>query len=95
MANASLKAAFERMWQNTKTKLDTKADKSEIPSIAGLATEAYADQAAAAVKNDLVNGAGPAYDTLKELGVLIDENTDAIDALEIVATGKADKVHAA
>lgn len=45
------------------------------------------------LKNELLNGAGEAYDTLKELGVLIDENSDAIDALEIVATGKADKVH--
>lgn len=41
------------------------------------------------VKNDLLNGAGEAYDTLKELGDLIDDNTDAIDALEIVATSKA------
>lgn len=45
--------------------------------------------AAAAVKNDLLNGAGEAYDTLKELGNLIDENVDAIDALEIIASGKA------
>lgn len=45
------------------------------------------------VKDNLLNGAGAAYDTLKELGDLIDENVDAIDALEIVATGKADKGH--
>ena len=43
------------------------------------------------VKNDLLNGAGEAYDTLKELGELIDENTDAIGALEIIAINKADK----
>ena len=53
----------------------------------------YADDAAAAVKNDLLNGAGEAYDTLKELGDLIDDNQDAIDALEIVAAGKADAEH--
>lgn len=53
----------------------------------------YADNAANAVKNDLLNGAGGAYDTLKELGDLIDNNTDAIDALETVASGKADKTH--
>lgn len=72
-----------------------------IPSIDGLATEEYADTVAAnaasdaaeAVKNDLLNGAGAAYDTLKELGVLINENTDAIEALEIIATGKADSIH--
>lgn len=55
--------------------------------------KSYADTAAATVKNDLLNGAGTAYDTLKELGDLIDENTDAIDALETVASGKADAVH--
>lgn len=46
----------------------------------------YADQ----VKNDLLNGAGTAYDTLKELGDLIDDNQDAIEALETVAASKAD-----
>lgn len=53
--------------------------------------KAYADDAAAAVKNDLLNGAGEAYDTLKELGDLIDDHTDALEALEKVATNKADK----
>ena len=53
----------------------------------------YADSAATQVKNDLLNGAGAAYDTLKELGDLIDVNVDAIEALETVASGKADKVH--
>ena len=54
-------------------------------------SKAYSDAAAAAVKNDLLNGAGEAYDTLQELGKLIDENTDALQALEEVATSKADK----
>lgn len=53
--------------------------------------KSYADTAAAAVKDDLLNGAGEAYDTLKELGDLITENADALQALETVATGKADK----
>lgn len=53
----------------------------------------YADNAAKAVKDDLLNGAGAAYDTLKELGDLIDVNQNAIEALETVATGKADKDH--
>ena len=48
---------------------------------------------AAAVKNDLLNGAGTAYDTLKELGELIDDNQDAIEALEIIASGKANATH--
>ena len=53
----------------------------------------YADNAATEVKDELLNGAGEAYDTLKELGLLIDENKSAIDALEIISTSKADKVH--
>ena len=61
------------------------------------ATPTYADKAAEdaakAVKEDLLNGAGTAYDTLKELGELIDDNTDAIDALNKVASDKADKDH--
>lgn len=55
--------------------------------------KSYADSAAATVKNDLLNGAGTAYDTLKELGDLIDDNKDAIDALEDVAAGKANATH--
>ena len=55
--------------------------------------KAYADSAVSQVKDDLLNGAGEAYDTLKELGDLINVNVDAIEALETVATGKADKVH--
>ena len=53
--------------------------------------KSYADSAATTVKNDLLNGAGEAYDTLKELGDLINVNTDALQALETVATNKADK----
>jgi hypothetical protein len=41
-----------------------------------------------------LGGAGEAYDTLKELGELIENgNKDALEALNNVATGKADKVH--
>lgn len=43
------------------------------------------------IKNELLNGAGNAYDTLKELGDLIDDKQDAITALETIAAGKADK----
>lgn len=37
-------------------------------------------------KDDLLNGAGEAYDTLKELGDLIDSNKTTIEALETVAS---------
>lgn len=50
--------------------------------------KAYADT----IKNDLLNGAGEAYDTLKELGDLIDTNVNAIEALETVASGKQNKI---
>ena len=53
----------------------------------------FAETAANTVKDDLLNGAGEAYDTLQELATLIDENHDAIDALEIVAANKSDKDH--
>jgi hypothetical protein len=52
-----------------------------------------AKQYANNIKDDLLNGAGEAYDTLKELGELIDDNVDAIEALESVATNKANKDH--
>ena len=55
--------------------------------------KSYTDNAVATAKNDLLNGAGSAYDTLKELGDLIDENVDAIEALEAVAAGKANTSH--
>ena len=71
------------------TDAETKSDASAKLAEA----KTYADNAANTVKNDLLNGAGAAYDTLKELGALIDDNKDAIEALEDVAAGKADKVH--
>ncbi len=49
--------------------------------------------AAEAVKNEILNGAGSAYDTLKELSDLIADNKDALEALETIATDKADKEH--
>ena len=59
--------------------------------------KSYADNAASnaanAIKNELLNGADAAYDTLKELGDLIDENVDAVNALETIASGKADASH--
>lgn len=39
------------------------------------------------VKNDLLGGAGAAYDTLKELADLIQTNKSAIDSLESIAAG--------
>ena len=68
---------------------DDKYDKKGASSTALSEAKAYTDT----VKNGLLNGAGQAYDTLLELGNLIDDNTDAIEVLETVATNKADKTH--
>ena len=72
---------------------DSKYDAKGAAADALASAQTYADSAAATVKNDLLNGAGTAYDTLKELGDLIDDNADAIDALETIASGKADATH--
>lgn len=72
---------------------DSAYDAKGAAAAALTSAQSYADNAAATVKNDLLNGAGTAYDTLKELGDLIDDNADAIDALELVASGKADADH--
>lgn len=67
---------------------ETKSDASSKLAEAKQYADSSASTAANAVKNDLLNGAGTAYDTLKELGDLIDENQGAIEALGQVAAGK-------
>ena len=56
----------------------------------GISARNIAKDEAAKVKNELLNGAGAAYDTLKELGDLITDNQDALDALAAVSNNKAD-----
>ena len=85
------------------SKLSNKADAihthDDVYDAKGSANEAlssaklYADTVSTEVKNELLNGAGAAYDTLKELGDLIDENTNALEALETIASNKADSSH--
>lgn len=72
---------------------DSDYDKKGAADTALASAKTYADSAATKIKNDLLNGAGAAYDTLKELGDLIDDNQDAIEALEKVAAGKANETH--
>lgn len=50
-------------------------------------TEDLITAAKQAVKDDLLQGAGAAYDSLKELGDLIDTNKEAIDAVKALAAG--------
>ena len=82
---------------NTNHNHDSAYDTKGAASNALESAKTYADSAATTaankVKDDLLNGAGTAFDTLKELGDLITDNQDAIDALETVAAGKADKTH--
>lgn len=72
---------------------DTAYDAKGSAATAESNAKAYADSVGATVKSDLLGGAGAAYDTLLELSELIGDNADAIDALETVASGKADAGH--
>lgn len=49
--------------------------------------ESVVTEAKQAVKNDLLGGAGAAYDTLKELADLIQTNASAIGSLKAIAAG--------
>ena len=64
---------------------DTKTGTTNVWSASKTSTEIQ--NAATNLKNDLLGGAGTAYDTLKELADLIDENKDAITALQALAAG--------
>lgn len=76
---------------------DTAYDAKGAADTALASAKTYADSAATTaatkVKDELLNGAGTAYDTLKELGDLIVDNQDAIEALETIASGKANAEH--
>lgn len=71
------------------------AKKVEIDDAQASATKTYSSQnveakitaAKQAVKNDLLGGAGEAYDTLKELADALVTNNDAITALQQIAQG--------
>lgn len=88
-ATSSTKATQDASGNVITSTYETKTDASSKLAEA----KTYADNAAATVKNDLLNGAGTAYDTLKELGDLIADNADAIEALETIASGKANVNH--
>ena len=70
---------------------DVDADGAGAASTAEANARLYAETLCSDLKNELLNGAGKNYDTLKELGDLIDDNADAISALETIATSKANK----
>ena len=64
---------------------DTAASTTSTYSSSKIASEITS--ATNALKNELLGGAGEAYDTLKELADLISTNKGAIDALEEIAAG--------
>lgn len=64
---------------------DTQIGTTNVWSASKTSTEIA--NAATNVKNDLLGGAGTAYDTLKELADLIDTNKSAIEALQALAAG--------
>lgn len=70
-------------------KVNKTAIAANAKAVSDLATKTAQDilDAKQAVKDDLLNGAGTAYDTLKELGDLIDANKSGIEALQGLAAG--------
>lgn len=71
---------------NAQTSIDdSSASTTKTYSSSKITSEITA--AKAAVKNDLLGGAGAAYDTLKELADLITTNGDAITSLQSIAAG--------
>ena len=64
---------------------DTTASTTKVYSSSKVDSQITA--AKQAVKNDLLGGAGTAYDTLKELADLIETNKTAIEALQALAAG--------
>lgn len=91
-ADTATKASQDASGNVISTTYETKTAANEKLKAAKTYAEEQASAAATAVKNELLNGAGAAYDTLKELGDLIVANDSAIDALETVASGKQDKI---
>lgn len=77
--------ALQNATANLVTIDDTKTAADKVFSSSKVAAEIVA--AKKAVKDDLLGGAGEAYDTLKELADLITANKNTIDALKDVAAG--------
>lgn len=91
----TLQTSLGTLQTDLKALQDKVNSQSEIDDTAAATDKTYSSSkieseitaAKQAVKNDLLGGAGAAYDTLKELADLIDANKTAIDALKEVAVG--------
>lgn len=94
-AKASLVAAINELVTSLATVKSDLASKTEINDTATTTTNVWSakktadaiSESATKVKNDLLGGAGTAYDTLKELADLIETNKDTITALQNLAAG--------
>lgn len=97
-SNTAAEALTQRVAANEGaiTNLQTEvAKKVEIDDAAASATKTFSSKKVTAdieaakksVKDDLLNGVGEAYDTLKELADAIVTNKDAISALQTIASG--------
>lgn len=84
-ANESAIAALEGVVASSTNIDDENVSGATTYSSSKITSEITA--AKAAVKADLLGGAGEAYDTLKELADLIQTNESSIDALEALAAG--------
>lgn len=78
-------AALRQVVENKTEIDDSVATATNVWS--ALKTTTKISEACAAVKNEILNGAGAAYDTLAELATLITTNQSAIEALQGLAAG--------
>ena len=84
----ALEAALEAL--EGVVEAQTNIDDSKVGTTTTYSSSKVMSEIAAAkqeVKNDLLDGAGEAYDTLKELGAAIEANKGLIEAFEAVAAG--------
>ena len=78
-------AALRQVVENKTEIDDSVATATNVWS--ALKTTTKISESCAAVKNEILNGAGAAYDTLQELATLITTNQSAITALQGLAAG--------
>ena len=105
MTNASIKAAFERMWQNMIFKMaDLYYTKSEGETLSTTLTENYYTKSEVDSYHEilekytdgqvaaLVGTAPETLNTIEELATAFEENKEVVDALDASITNKQDKV---
>lgn len=92
---STLESSVAAVQESIKTIQDQIASATNIDDTKSTTTTTYSSSkidsditaAKQAVKDDILGGAGTAFDTLKELADLISTNKDAIDSLKTLAAG--------